>query len=251
PTTTEQARAHLDVLMARLAAAYPITNKDRHISVLPMRGVRFHPSVDSILRPYAVGLTFLAGLTLLTACANVTSMFLVRAAARQKEIGVRLALGATPGRIARQLLTESLILSSIGAAGGLGLAWWIASNVAAFSLALPIPISLDVPVDHRALVFSVSAAVGVGVLAGLVPCVTTARSSLLPGGDMVIWRTPRQRWTIRDALVSAQMAITVVLLVAAALLARSFFAARTVNLGLPIDRLAVIALDTRMVRYSD
>jgi predicted permease len=251
--TPEQARAQLELLMTELAATYPATNEGRHVHVLPMSAVRFHPGVDAILRPYAVGLAFLASLMLLTACANVASLLLVRAAGRPTEMGVRLAIGATRGRLVRQVLTESLTLSGIGSAIGFGLAWWIVRSVETLSIPLPIPIELSLPIDRRALMFSIGTALCTGMLAGVAPAVTAWSSSLFRhvGGDMVIWRVPGQRWTIRDGLVSAQIAITVVLLVSAALLVRSLLAARTIHVGLPVERLAVIALDTRMVSYAD
>ena len=252
-STPVQAQANLDVLMSRLAAANPATNRDRRTHVLPMKAVRFHPSVDALLLPYAAGLMFLVSLVLLIACANVAGMLLIQAAGRQREFSIRVAIGATPSTIVRQLVTESLILSGIGAIAGFGLASWIATTVASLRLPLPIPVVLDLLIDGRAILFTIGVAVCAGVLAGLAPAVGVSKSHLRAnvGGDTIMWRTPTRRWTLRDALVSVQMAITFVLLVSAMLLVRSFIAARNVHLGLPVDRLAVIALDTRIMQYSD
>ena len=116
--------------MSRLEAANPITNKGRRLTLKPTSDVHFHPAADPIVLPIAAGLMTLVGLVLLIACANVASMLLARASSRQKEIGIRLAIGASRGRLVRQLVTESLLISLLGAIGGTLLAWWLTSAVA-------------------------------------------------------------------------------------------------------------------------
>ena len=118
--TATTAGANLQVIMRQLAAAHKATNDGRTVSVVA--NVRLHPQADKALRPVAAALMLGVGLVLLVACANVTNMLLARASSRQREIGIRLAIGATRGRLIRQLLTESVVLALVGAAAGTALA---------------------------------------------------------------------------------------------------------------------------------
>jgi putative ABC transport system permease protein len=192
------------------------------------------------------------GLVLLIACANVASMLLARASGRQREIGVRLAIGASRGRLARQFVTEALVMSVIGAAAGTVLAWWLTRLAASISLPLPFPLVLDLRLDTRVLTFTMAASLLAGLLAGLAPAVQASRPNVVAGlrGDQPFARTAGWRWTQRDALVAGQIAVTAVLLIASALLTRSLMAAQRTSVGFPMARLSVVSLDTGMVRYS-
>ena len=167
--TIEQARANLTVLASRLAADNPATNRERRIAVKPTSDVHFHPSLDPVVVPIAAALMVVVGLVLLIACANVASMLLARASSRHKEIGIRLAIGASRGRLMRQLVTEAVVLSLLGAAAGTLLAWWITSAVASLSLPLPIPLAFDLRIDGRVLGFTLGATFLAALLAGLAP----------------------------------------------------------------------------------
>jgi predicted permease len=249
----DEARANLSLLMSRLAAVYPATNKDRRITLKATSDVHFHPAADPTVVPIAAGLMLVVGLVLLIACANVASMLLARASGRQKEIGIRLALGASRSRLVRQLVTEALVMALVGAAAGLLLAWWATSALAAVRLPIPIPLSFDLRIDGRVLTFTLGATIVAGVLAGLAPALQASKPSLVADlrGELPASRVRRRRWTLRDALVAGQMAVTAMLLVVAALLTRSLIAAQRTNVGFPVEQLAVVSTDTGMLRYSD
>jgi len=250
--TIDQARANLTVMASQLSADNPATNRDRHIAVKPTGDVHFHPSLDPVLVPIAAVLMIVVGLVLLIACANVASMLLARASSRHKEIGIRLAIGASRGRLLRQLVTEAVVLSLLGAAGGVLLAWWITSAVAALSLPLPIPLAFDLRIDGRVLAFTLGATFLASLLAGLAPALQATRPSLVADlrGEVTGAPAAGRRWTLRDALVAGQMAITVLLLVIAALLTRSFIAAQGTNAGFAVNRLAIVSTDTSMLKLT-
>jgi predicted permease len=193
------------------------------------------------------------GIVLLIACANVASMLLARASSRQKEIGVRLAIGASRGRLVRQFVTESVVISLIGAVGGTLLAWWLTSAVAALSLPLPIPLAFDLRIDGRVLAFTFGATLLAGLLAGLAPAIQASKPSVSADlrGESFAGQAAGYRWTLRDALVAGQMAVTALLLVVAALLTRSLVAAQRTSAGFVVNRLAIVSTDTSMLRYSD
>jgi macrolide transport system ATP-binding/permease protein len=252
-TTIDKARANLTLLMSRLDAANPITNKDRRLTLKATNDVHFHPIADPIVVPIAAGLMIVVGLVLLIACANVASMLLARASGRQREIGIRLAIGASRGRLVRQLITEAVVMSLLGAIGGTLLAWWFTSLVAALSLPLPIPLAFNLRIDGRVLAFTLGATMLAGVLAGLAPAIQASKPNLTADlrGEQVASRAGGRRWTLRDALVAGQMAVTALLLVVAALLTRSLVATQRTNVGFPVNRLAVVSTDTAMLRYSN
>ena len=249
--TVPQAAANLTLLSTRLEEANPKTNKDRRAVVKATRDVHFHPAADSTMLPIAGGLMAVVGLVLLTACANVASMLLARASGRQKEIGIRLAIGAGRGRLVRQLVTEALVMSFIGAVFGVLLAWWATSVATSLDLPLPFPLAFNVKIDARVLGFTLAVTVVAALLAGLAPAVQASKPDLVAdlGGEGPLAR-PGRRWTLRDALVAGQMAVTAVLLVVAGLLTRTLIAAYHTNVGFPVAKLAMVSTDTGMVQYS-
>jgi len=250
--TADEARANLGLVMSRLSAAYPATNKAREIAVKKTSDVHFHPMADPQILPIAGLLMGIVGLVLLIACANVASMLLARASGRQREIGVRLAVGASRGRLVQQLVTESLVLSVLGAVAGGLLAWWITSVVAAVHLPTPIPLTFDLRLDGRVLAFTLAATGLAGLFAGLAPAIQATRPNLVAElrGEHTAGRAAGRVWTLRDGLVAVQMAVTVVLLVVAALLTRSLVAAQRTSLGFPVERLALVSFDASQLRYD-
>jgi predicted permease len=169
-------------------------------------------------------------LTLLIGCANIANLQLARSAARQREIGVRLAIGASRGRIVRQLLTESLVLAALGGALGLGVAWWSLRLLARFQLPGGIDIAgLPLAVDGAALAFALIASAATVLLFGLVPAWQASR-----GNALAVMRSAARttaRGGPRSALVAGQIALSLVLLTGTALFLQSFISATRVPLG--------------------
>jgi predicted permease len=250
--TIDEARANLELLVSRLTETYPLTNNGRRVLLKATSDVHVHPAADPTLVPIAAGVMFIVGLVLLIACANVASMLLARASGRQKEIGVRLAIGASRARLVRQLVTESMVMASLGAGAGVVIAWWATSALSAVQLPLTIPLTFALRIDGRVLLFTLVATLLAGLIAGLAPALHASKPSLVADlrGEAIGPRVGRNRWTLRDGLVAGQMAVTVMLLVVAALLTRSLIAAQRTSAGFPVERLAVISTDTSMLRYT-
>ena len=227
--TIEQARANLDAIASRLRETHPQTNREMFVRVQAARETRLHPQADGLLTWMLTGTMIAVGLVLAIACANVAGMLLARASARHRELAIRMAIGAGRGRLVRQLLTESAVLGIFGAAVGVGLAAWVTRFFTSIDLPLPIPLSLDLRIDVRVLAFTAAVAVLTGLVAGLAPALRASRASVIADmkGATDGARIGRFRWSARDLLVVAQMAVTVVLLVTAALLVRSLLASRT------------------------
>ena len=245
------AEANLQVVMSRLAAEYPKTNAKRPVAVAS--GVRVHPVADAALRPVAAGLMLGVGLVLLVACANVANMLLARGSGRQKEIGIRLAIGASRGRLIRQLLTESIVLSILGAAAGVAMAVLLLKFIQSVPLPLPVPVALTLQIDARVLMFTTMVATFAGLAAGLLPAFKATKPNLSAElkGDRKVMSATRRRWSLRDGLVATQTAVTLVLLVTAGLLTRSILEARKLDLGFNSAGIAVAGTEVGLIGYDE
>jgi putative ABC transport system permease protein len=243
-TTLAGAQAELDRLAA-LVRARPETFRDSEWG-LYTRSSREALAGD--IRPALLVLMGAVGLVLLIACANLANLLLARATARQREIAIRTALGAGRWRLARQMLTESVVLALLGGIAGLGLA---VLAVRAFVAANPINLSLveAVGVDGPVLVFTLALTVVFGVLFGLAPALQAGRpaleSVLKEGG-----RTARRTGGLRSTLVISQVALALVLLVGAGLLLRSFSRWTTVDPGFDADQVLTVRMAFAPARYD-
>jgi predicted permease len=251
--TDQAAAANLRLIGQRLQTSYDQTNKRRDVSTVPTSDVHIHPVADRALRPIALGLMIVVGLVLLIACANVASMLLARASGRQKEIGIRLAIGASRRRLVQQLLSESVVMSAIGAAAGVALAWALTRLATSISLPIPIPLSFALQIDGRVLLFTAGVTMIAAVVAGLAPALKATRPNLVNElkSDVAATQAGGRRWTLRDGLVVTQIAVTMVLLVAAGLLTRSLLAAQQVSIGFRTAGLAIVSTELSMVGYDE
>ena len=249
--TFERANANIQLIATQLAAEHPKTNTNRPAIVA--ENVRIHPQGDAMIKPIAAGLMIGIGLVLLIACANVANMLLARASGRWREIGVRLAMGASRGRLIRQLLTESVVLAICGAAAGVGVAAFLLLLIDRMRLPITIPITLNLQLDARVLFFTTSIATLAGLIAGLAPALRATRLNLATDlkGEVAGAKAAGRRWTLRDGLVALQTAVTLVLLVAAALLVRSVFEAHRVDLGFQTEGLVAVGSELSLIGYTE
>ena len=223
----EAAQAEVKALMRTLAVRHPGSNAGWTALVEPLRR-RLAPA--SLTTPFLY-MGGAAGFVLLLACANVASLLLADAGGRQRELAIRAALGASRGRIVRQLLTENVLLALTGGALGLLLAAWGIGRV--LQALTPVPFWMRFRMDPAVLLFALAASVASGLLFGLVPALQTARIELrrtLKEGDGGRRRSANGQ-RLRSALVIGEIALALVLLIGASLFARSFFTLRNTDPG--------------------
>lgn len=241
------AAAHED--MARvgreLDALYPEDMNHPALASIQSQGA------SAVLLPVMGALLGVTALVLLIACANVANLLLARASSRQKELGVRLAIGAGRIRLVRQLLTESLLLGLAGGLTGLLLAFWGRNAVRSFIPPAPFPIDFDTTLNPRVIAFSLVVTLATVVLFGLVPALRASRPDLIPvlkgvstGGAA--------RGRLRGALVASQVALSLVALVCAGLFLRGLGRAQRVDLGFQEpDKLLLVSTDLRLAGVPD
>jgi len=190
-------------------------------------------------------------LVLCIACANVANLLLAQASGRQREMAVRLALGATRGQLMRQLLTESVMLAIGGGVLGVVLSMWATRALSTFQTPAPVPLDLSLNVDWRVLLYTFAVSVGSGLLFGLAPAWAASRTILsgtLKGEDMLA--RPGRRWTLRNVLVVAQIAMSLVLLCATGLFLRSLESAAGIDIGFRSQGLLMMSVDPREHGYT-
>ena len=243
----EQARVEMDAVAGQLEAQYPDSNKDVRVLVTPAQEL-----LVQNVRPALLMLTGAVALVLLIACANVANLLLARAVDRQKEIALRVAIGASRVRIVRQLLIESVVLACVGGVAGLLVASWGVSFLTS-SAAAALPRAQNIGMEWRVALFALGLAVVTGVVFGLVPAFQATRVDIREslneegrGGS----GSKRHR-SLRSALVVIEVGLALVLLVGAGLLLRSFSSLIQVAPGFNPENLLVINLPLSPVTYGD
>ncbi len=243
-----QAQAEMATIAKNLAAAYPKTNRGH--GALVRTEIQARVAQNPLNAQFATMLLCVAGLVLIIACANVANLLLSRAQSRSREMAVRLAIGASRSRLLRQLLTESLILSLAGAAVGLFLAQYGADYFNRLPLGGDLPVAMVVQLDRRVLIFSLIAAVLGAIFFGLAPALRSVRTDLVPALKTGASAGFARRTWGRNALVIAQVALSLVLLSAATLFVRTLRAVIGSNPGFRTDHLMMMSFDPSLVHYS-
>jgi predicted permease len=245
----DRAQAELSTQAKRLEEAYPDLHSGGGILVLAGVGLSFSDRDE--LRGFLGLLAAAVVLLLLIACTNVANLLLVRATVRRREIAVRLALGATRGRLIRQLLTEGLLLSLAGGALGVLLAPWAASLIMAFQQPGYALRGMDISLDGRVLLFSLLLSILTGAVFGLAPALQASKTDLVgslkdgaPGSGV-------RKTRLQGILVVAQVALSLLLLIGAGLAVRTMQRVLTMDHGFDSNNLVLMSMDLTIQNYSE
>ena len=251
----DQASADVNAVAARLNQAYPADRASTtQAKVMGEVDGRFE-DMGGIFKSAGAIAMAIVGLILLIACANVANLMLARAAARRKEIGIRLALGANRLRLIRQLLTESLLLSIAGGALGLLLAFWVSDLMDGFIPVLEYNVISDFfAIDSSALIFTLVISLATGLVFGLAPALQSSNPDVvlvLKGDPEAARRGKRRAFGLRNALVVAQVALSLVVLVCGGLFIKSFRTAQTMDPGFSNPNGLIVSLSPQLIGYDE
>jgi predicted permease len=244
----EQAQAEIDAIAKRLEEMYPDTN--RGVGWKVMRATPIPGEMSTYVGAFMAILGAIVGLVLVVASINIAGMMLARAAARRRETAVRLALGASRLRLVRQLVVESLAVFLLGGAAGLVVARWMTSLLLALLPNIPIPLALSLPLNTRIVLFGLAVTCLTALATGLVPAFQASTPDLVETlkGD----RDARfGRFRLRQVLVAAQVAGSVLLIVVAGLFARALQHAASINPGFDTANVEIVGLDLSLARHND
>ncbi len=249
--TVPQAQANIAAIASHLEQEYPQTNEQMGVAVYSVLQSPF--SLKQDMRPALAILMAAVAVVLLIACANVANLLLARAASRRKEIAVRLALGGSRGRLVRQMLTESFVLASLGAALGLAIAFWTARSLAAFLPPYASRASFDTRPDAVVFAFTLGLTVITTLLFGLAPTLHASKQDLVTAmkdNAATVGRGPR-KVSLRHVLVVAQVALSMVALISAGLFVRSLQEAYKADPGFDPHGVLLASFDPFLSGYDE
>jgi len=249
--TVPQAQANIAAIAGHLEQEYPQTNEQMSVAVYSVLQSPF--SLKQDMRPALAILMAAVAVVLLIACANVANLLLARAASRRKEIALRLALGGSRGRLVRQMLTESFVLASLGAALGLAIAFWTARSLAAFLPPYASRVTFDTRPDAVVFAFTLGLTVITTLLFGLAPTLHASKQDLVTAmkdNTATVGRGPR-KVSLRHALVITQVALSMVALVSAGLFVRSLQQAYRADPGFDPHGVLLASFDPFLSGYDE
>jgi predicted permease len=246
----EQAQAEATAIMAQLEQEYRDVNDGRRLRIVQMWDAPF--GAATVLKPLLTILSVLVALVLVIACANVANLLLSKAVSRRREVAVRLSLGASRTRLIRQLLTESLLLAFGAGVAGIAMAYWSMNVIMAFVPPVDMPFDLGLRMDGTTLLFASAVSMFTGLVFGLAPALQTSSAETIhalkeEGRSGSGGRTTGR---LRSALVVAQVAVCLVLLVGAALFLRSFIAAQSLSPGFDPGSVVTASMDMFQSGYT-
>jgi predicted permease len=250
--TLGEARIQLETIFARLEQAYKATNEKVRPTLLPAAGIRFHPMLDGYFKAAGAGSLVAVGLVLLIACANVANLLLARGVARRQEIAIRAALGASRARLARQMLSESLVLVLAAGALGVFLAWWGGRALSGLGTdAFPVPVRFDFSIDVTVLAFASCACLLAALISCLIPAWSSSGTNLVPAlRDQAGPSSGAIRFSAMSVLVTGQLSLALVLLVSGTLLGRGLVVARRIDPGYDARHLSSFSFNLQMNGYD-
>jgi predicted permease len=246
--TVKQADAELHAIGAALQREYPKDNEGRGFAVAASS---IFPGRISIISGFIGVLMALVALILLIACVNLAGMLLARAAGRQREIAVRLAIGAGRGRLVRQLLTESVVLFAAGCAAGLLLSRWLQASLMSVLPELPLPIGVTIETDWRVLTFTIVLSLAAAVLCGMAPALQASRPNLVPSLKSQGLDGSPARLRLRSAFLVSQVALALLLVVAGGLFLRALERAVRIDPGFDQANVDVVSLDLTLAGFKE
>jgi predicted permease len=247
--TIGQSKAELNTLMAAFKKAEPTANPNYTINTAPMGRI---PGPVRIPFLAFIGFLFaLTGALLAIACSNVAGMLLARAATRRREMATRLAVGAGRGQLIAQLLTETMVLFVVAAVVSVPLTFWLVSLMVGSLPALPLSLNLDLDVNIRVMAFAFGIALITGLVFGLAPAHHALGSDLAPMLHGAYATADRKRFRLRNSLVTAQVALSLMLVVTALLFLRSLERAAQTNPGFQTANTQIASVDVSLSGYRE
>ena len=251
--SVQQARAELEALGTTYMQAIARTPPAAPVRIALVSVNEGHPAGRQQMQSVAMLLGAVVGAVLLIACANIANLLLSRTASRRRELAVRLAVGASRARLVRQLLTESVLLALIGGATGVALAWAV---IQSFQAAPPpsgaLPIAIDFSIDQRVLWFALALSCVTGLLFGVAPALKASRPGLVPAlkDSSTAGDERGTRLDLKRILVITEVALSLLLLVAAGLFIRSLRATSAIDPGVDVEKVVSAPLNINLLRYT-